>query len=163
MRRTDLPQMPQCTSCGMCCGPVGARPDEAKRIKKYLKETGESWTPPPPGEDPGVCGFLRPNGDGSFGCAVYEVRPWSCRAFGVIKEMTCPFFPEAATLEMPRRQAVNLHFVDEDPKLLGEYFEATYLQRIGGRRGNTLKEWLKTAARGQPDQGKSGDGGTRDE
>lgn len=149
-RRTDLPDMPLCNGCGACCGPVSARPDEVKRIKRYVKEHDIGWETPrlEEGTISFACGFLRPQPDGSFSCAVHPVRPWLCRAFGVIEEMPCPLFPEAVTTSVPRRQAVRLRLVDEADRYLGEYFEVGYLQRIGGRElGPALRRLAEDAMR----------------
>ncbi len=147
-RRTDLPEMPLCNGCGACCGPVSARPDEVKRIKRYVKDNDIAWIAPALEEDTisFACGFLRPLDDGSFGCAVHAVRPWLCRAFGVIEEMPCPLFPEAVATSVPRRNAVRLRLLDESDRYLGEYFEDGYLKRIGGRElGPALRRMAERA------------------
>jgi hypothetical protein len=134
-KRTDLPDMPLCNGCGAWCGPVTARPEEVKRIRRYVKENGIEWRAPEleEGTISFACGFLRPQADGSYTCAVHPVRPWACRAFGVIKEMPCPLFPEAAVTSVPRQQATLLRLIDPADKYLGEHFESGYLKRIGGR------------------------------
>ena len=141
-RRTDLPPMPLCNGCGACCGPVSARLDEAKRIRKYIRENDVAWVVPAsePGTVDVACGFLRKQEDGTYRCAVHPVRPWSCRAFGVIEEMPCPFFPEAVVTSFPSQKAQLLHLVDVADKYLGEYFEPGYLKRIGGRETRQLLE-----------------------
>lgn len=149
-RKTDLPAMPLCNGCGACCGPVTARPEEVKRIRRYMRENDVSWQSHPveEGTISFACGFLRPQDDGSYQCAVHSVRPWACRAFGVIKEMPCPLFPEAAVTSVPRQQAVLLRLIDPEDKYLGEYFESGYLRRIGGRgTGVALHELAAEALR----------------
>jgi len=129
--------MPLCNGCGACCGPVTARPEELKRIKRFVKDNDVTWQADPVDEGTisFACGFLRPQEDGSYQCAVHSVRPWACRAFGVIEEMPCPLFPEAAVASVPRQQAVLLRLIDPGDKYLGEHFENGYLRRIGGRSG----------------------------
>lgn len=149
-RRTELPDMPLCNGCGACCGPVTARPDEVKRIKRYVKDNDVAWMTPKldEGTISFACGFLRPHDDGSFGCAVHSVRPWACRAFGVIEEMPCPLFPEAATISFPRRNAALLRLIDEKDRYLGEHFEDGYMKRIGGRElGPALRRMAADAMR----------------
>jgi hypothetical protein len=134
-RKTDLPAMPSCNGCGACCGPVTARPEEVKRIKRFVEGNGVTWQADAveEGTISFACGFLRPQADGTYQCAVHSVRPWACRAFGVIEEMPCPLFPEAAVASVPRHKAVLLRLIDPEDKYLGEHFEAGYLNRIGGR------------------------------
>lgn len=134
--RTDLPLMPLCNGCGSCCGPVTARPAEAKRIRHFMRENDVSWQigSSEAGAIDLACGFLRKQEDATYRCAIHPVRPWPCRAFGVIKEMECPFFPEAVVMSFPASKATLLHLVDAEDKLLGEYVEAGYLKRIGGRK-----------------------------
>lgn len=127
-RRTDIPPMPLCNGCGKCCGPATATRQEAKRIKRYIEDEDILWESN--SDKPVDCGFLRDAGDGVFRCAVYEVRPWVCRAFGVFKELECPVFPEAVVGSYPARQAVLDNRIHEDDKFLGEYFEPGYLERM---------------------------------
>jgi Fe-S-cluster containining protein len=140
--------MPLCNGCGACCGPVTARPDEVKRIRRYVKENDVVWLTEPVETNTisFACGFLRKQEDGSFSCAIHPVRPWTCRAFGVIKEMPCPLFPEAAVESFPRQKAQNLRLVDAADKYLGEHFEAGYLKRIGGRETGPALHALAAAA-----------------
>ena len=140
--------MSLCNGCGSCCGPVTARPEEVKRIRKYMKENEVSWHEEPV-EDTSIslaCGFLRKQDDGSYLCAVHPVRPWTCRAFGVIEEMPCPLFPEAAVISVPRRQAQLLRLIDPEDKYLGEYFEEGYLRRIGGRTAGVQLHQMAVSA-----------------
>ena len=151
--------MPLCNGCGACCGPVTARPDEVKRIRSYVKENDIAWQAPvvEDGTLNFACGFLRAQEDGSYNCAVHPVRPWACRAFGVIKEMPCPLFPEAAVTSVPRQQATLLRLIDPSDKYLGEHFEAGYLQRIGGRgTGVMLHDLAAKALREQAAQARAG-------
>lgn len=135
--RADLPPMASCNGCGECCGPVAARRHEAKRIKALLRENGESWEVDP--EDPTRCGFLRKDGE-AMRCAVYEARPFACRAFGVIQQMVCNHFPEEAVIDLPPQQAVYLKLTDPADRLIGEYFEHGYLERIGATVGATPEQ-----------------------
>jgi Fe-S-cluster containining protein len=135
-----LPLMPACTSCGNCCGPAHATADEAKKIKRYLKGRPEKWRVPgsdpvfdaqfPDFNDPLRCGFLRPIGDGTFRCAVYEVRPWVCRAYGVVIQLQCPLFPESAVIDFPTSKAYQTGVQDQTSKLLGQWFEEGYSERL---------------------------------
>jgi hypothetical protein len=149
-RRTDLPEMPLCNGCGACCGPVTARPDEVKRIRRYVEDNDVVWLAEPIAENTVSfgCGFLRKQDDETLTCAIHPVRPWACRAFGVIKEMACPLFPEAAIISVPRQQATSLHLIDPTDKYLGEHFEPGYLKRIGGRgTGVALQQMAAEALR----------------
>lgn len=125
--RYSLPVMSACTSCGQCCGPAMASRDEIKRIRRLLKDTGETWIAPGD-DDPLRCGFLRRDGDATR-CAVYEARPWVCRAFGVVKQMPCDFFPDSAIVDMPADEAVGSGRMPATAKLLGEAFEPGYYLR----------------------------------
>jgi Fe-S-cluster containining protein len=128
-RTKELPSMPSCTACGLCCGPATATREEAKRIKRYLKDTGNSWVAPD-NTDPLRCGFLRDNQDGTFSCGTYPYRPWVCRAFGVVKQMPCQFFPEDAVVDYPAHEASLHHHIKSTDQFLGEYFEPGYWDRI---------------------------------
>ena len=147
-RRTDLPPMPLCNGCGACCGPVTARPEEVKRIRKYVRENSIEWLVEPvePDTISFACGFLRKQDDGSYQCAVHPVRPWTCRAFGVIKEMPCPLFPEAVVESFPRQKAQELRLVDASDKYLGENFEPGYLARVGGPQTGVALHAMAAAA-----------------
>ena len=127
MGKTTLPAMPACTSCGECCTIVSARPDELKRIRRYLDDTGEAWVIPE--ADPMRCGFLR-DVDGKKVCGIYDVRPWICRAFGVTTELKCSYFPDAVVLELQPEDAVRRRLVDPKDLTLGEAFEPGFLKRL---------------------------------
>jgi hypothetical protein len=121
--------MTACTSCGKCCGPAHASPEEAKRIKRLLKDSGESWQIPA-ADHPLDCGFLRLAGEGRFVCAIYEARPWICRAFGVVKQLPCEFFPDSAVVDFPASLAVGMGRMPNSGRLLGEWFEPGYHLRL---------------------------------
>ena len=94
----DLPKFTCVEGCDICCGPVsGTRlewqrilkvsgrkekeiQNEAKKSVAKYEETGQSAHL--------KCPLLKPGG----GCSVYEVRPATCRLFGVVEHelMTCP-------------------------------------------------------------------------
>lgn len=112
--------------------------EEVKRIRRLLKDTGEAWIPPSD-EDPLRCGFLRKDGD-AFRCAVYEARPWVCRAFGVVKQIPCAFFPEDAVVDMPADEAVGSGRMPATAKLLGDVFEPGYGERIA--RADALRRTI---------------------
>ncbi len=127
MRRTDLPTMTKCNGCSnqpvknACCTIVRARPAEAKCIRRFIKDNGIEWQ-----QNEGIqCGFLQ---DGM--CSIYEVRPWACRAFGVIRQMPCSHFPKEAQLDFPPEQTVVLRLSDPDDAFLGWYFEDGYYERM---------------------------------
>ncbi len=107
-----------------CCTIVRATRLEAKAIRRYAGEHDVEWQVNTSGD--GIrCGFLQ---DGM--CAVYEVRPWMCRAFGVIKQAPCSRFPDEARLDMPQQQTINLRLSDPNDAFLGWYFEPGYYERM---------------------------------
>lgn len=108
-----IPEMPQCSSCGRCCGHVGCSPGEAAKIGRYLTEHGVVW------KERGLllCGFLGRRNR----CTIYPVRPLTCRLYGVIREMTCPFFPEAARMSLPADRLVDMGYQPDGP-LLAQIF-----------------------------------------
>lgn len=127
MRKTALPSMKLCDGCAnepviaACCTVVRVRPEEAKRIRRYVNDTGIEWQ-----VNEGLqCGFLR---DGQ--CSIYSVRPWVCRAFGVVQQLPCHRFPQEAVIDLPAKQAHDLRFTDFDDAFLGYYFEPGYYERI---------------------------------
>ena len=107
-----------------CCTIVRATRLEAKAIRRYAGEHGIGWQK---SEANGgiACGFLQ---DGM--CAVYDVRPWMCRAFGVIKQAPCSRFPDEAQLDIPAQQIHALRLDDPNNALLGWYFEPGYYERM---------------------------------
>ena len=127
MTRTSLPPMAHCDGCAhevtpnACCTMVRARPQEVKAIRHYVRDHDIQWQ-----QNSGIqCGFLQ---DGQ--CSIYAVRPWVCRAFGVVTALKCSRFPEDATIEMEPRQAQLLRLSDPDDELLGYYFEPNYYDRM---------------------------------
>lgn len=127
---SKIPPMPQCTSCGGCCGPATMRRDEAKRVRRYTEDNGVGWEVDD--ANPAACGFLRKTEvEGKYACAIYEVRPWVCRAFGVFREMECTFFPEAHEgRSYTAQQAVVDKNLTPNDRFIGEYFEEGYLARL---------------------------------
>lgn len=128
MRRTDLPHMASCDGCASretrqaCCTIVRVRPEEAKRIRHYIRDNGVEWQ-----QAAGIqCGFAR---EGNV-CAIYDVRPWVCRAYGVVKQLPCPHYPEEAVIDFPPEQATALRLSDPDDNFLGMYFEPGYMERM---------------------------------
>lgn len=109
-----LAAMPECTSCGECCGPVTATLDEAYAIRKHIEAKGIEWREN--AADPLKCGFYAGK------CTVYEVRPIACRMYGVVKEMACPFFPDAAVQSLPAKDAVERGLMSPNDHLLAHYF-----------------------------------------
>lgn len=108
-----IPDMPECNGCGRCCGPVGCTPAEILRIDRYIAEHGVVW------KERGFlyCGFLGRHKR----CMIYPVRPITCRLYGVIREMTCPFFPEAARMTLPADRLTALGY-EPDAALLAQVF-----------------------------------------
>lgn len=148
-RRTHLPEFVGCTSCGECCTVVRARPDEAKRIRRYAEDNDVEWIvdnnvqPDPIPGAPGLnrtCGFLRKEADGKFACAAYPVRPWTCRAFGVLSHIPCAYFPENAQLVLPAPEIEKRGFSRHEDKWLGEYFEPGYKDRMAAYLAATSEE-----------------------
>lgn len=128
MRRTDFPQMASCDGCKAsggkqdCCTIVRVRPQEAKAIRRFTKDNNIEWE-----VAEGIrCGFAR---DGNV-CAIYDVRPFACRAMGVTKQMPCSHFPEEAVMDFPPEQAVSQRLSDPDDAFLGWYFEPGYYERM---------------------------------
>lgn len=125
--RSILPSMKLCDGCkdepivAACCTIVRARPEEAKRIRHYAREHGVQWQ-----QNEGItCGFLQ---DGQ--CAIYPVRPWVCRAFGVVKQLPCSRFLAEAVLDIPKEQAYLNRWADPGDDFLGWYFEPGYYERM---------------------------------
>ncbi len=119
--------MKSCDGCAheetknACCTIVRVRPNEAARIKRFTEDNDIQWVP-----QAGIeCGFLK---EGQ--CSIYEVRPWVCRAFGVVKQMPCHRFPQEAVLDLPSNVAHSLKLSDPDDAFLGWYFEPGYYDRM---------------------------------
>lgn len=128
MKRTDLPPMVACDGCKAsggnqdCCTIVRVRPTEAKRIRRFVKDNDVEWQV----NDGLRCGFAR---EGNV-CAIYDDRPWVCRAFGVVKQMPCTHYPEEAVIDFPPEKAVALRLSDPDDAFLGWFFEVGYYDRL---------------------------------
>lgn len=75
----------KCEQCGHCCGIVMCSVDEYKAIKTYI-EKNNNITPKAQEAD---CPFLL----GSIGsprtCAIYPVRPYTCKLFGHTHTLMC--------------------------------------------------------------------------
>lgn len=101
-----------CEECrGQCCTYPGMSKREFKRIRKAHGVPKDSKAMPVPGgmtvvRDNGDCGYLV---DGR--CSVYELRPETCRQYGINPSLPCQFlFPEkamAAVDQMLARQGVR--------------------------------------------------------
>ena len=109
-----FPAMPECTNCGECCGPVTARPEEHAKIEAFMERRGIKWVEH---ADALTCGFYQ----GGL-CRIYPVRPAACRMYGVVKEMACPYFPEAVRLSFPPKAAIRSGLMNLNDKLLCESF-----------------------------------------
>lgn len=127
MTKANLPAMTSCDGCShepvpnACCTIVRARPAEAKAIRHYAREHGIQWQ-----QHEGItCGFMQ---DGQ--CAVYPVRPWVCKAFGVVKQLPCSRFPHEASLDIPPATATLNRWADPGDDFLGWYFEPGYYERM---------------------------------
>jgi hypothetical protein len=65
--------------CGECCGPVPVTQEELERVAKYVEKHNL------PVLDQGLtCPFFQKGR-----CAVHEVRPFACQAFGHVEGMSC--------------------------------------------------------------------------
>lgn len=108
-----IPEMPDCNGCGRCCGHVTCSPGEAERISRYVAEHGVAW------KERGLlaCGFL----DRRNRCTIYPVRPLTCRLYGVVHEMICPFFPDSARMSLPAGRLVAMGYEPDGP-LLAQIF-----------------------------------------
>ncbi len=94
-----FPKMTGCDNCGDCCGPVSATPRELEKIEAFVARKGVRWQEH---INPLTCGF---HDTASKRCRVYKVRPASCRMYGVVREMSCPRFPDAASISLPAKDA----------------------------------------------------------
>ena len=112
-----FPAMPECTSCGECCGPVTASPAEVRRIASFAERRGIHWERHE--DDPVQCGFYN---RATKRCRIYSVRPAACRMLGVVQEMPCSFFPEAARMSLPAKQAIASGLMPPHSQLLAEPF-----------------------------------------
>ena len=65
--------------CGDCCGPVPVTQAELVRVRHYIEKHAIEV------RDQGTtCPFYH-----DTKCAIYEVRPFGCRAFGHVEGMSC--------------------------------------------------------------------------
>lgn len=115
MTKRQFPAMPECTNCGDCCGPVTARPAEVVRIRAFVERRNIAWQEH--GDDPVTCGFYQRGL-----CAIYSVRPAACRMYGVVAEMACAHFPNAAHVSFPAKSAIASGLMDVRDGLLAEAF-----------------------------------------
>ena len=137
-----FPAMPECNSCGDCCGPVTATATEITAIRGFVEAHGIAWTEH---DDPLTCGFYD---RAEQKCRIYPVRPAACRMFGVVDEMPWPHFPDAASVSMPIHRAIQLGIMNPEDRLLSESF--------GGTPGISLEEIQLVGmltARGRPAHG----------
>jgi Fe-S-cluster containining protein len=87
MRIQDLyaliPEVPCPPGCTVCCRAFGIPSQtrtETRRLKKYLKEKGLAFKA---AEDT-TCPYVS-----ALGCAIYPVRPFTCRLFGASPNSRC--------------------------------------------------------------------------
>lgn len=111
-----LPTMTDCNGCGGCCGPVAATEAEMTAIREYTQRWGVSWAGH---ADLATCGFYDA---AARRCRIYPVRPFLCRAYGVTKELACPFFPQAARQSLPPREIIKRGLAHPLNRLLAEEF-----------------------------------------
>lgn len=130
-----FPAMPSCTNCGDCCGPVTATLPEVLRIRNYVKRNKVEWVEH---EDAATCGFYQ-----NQRCAIYEARPTACRMYGVVREMPCPYFPDAVKMSLPAKDALAKGMMHPDDTILACYFAADG----GERMVNALEGIIKSPAR----------------
>ena len=67
-------------NCGLCCGVVPVTQKEFDRVASYIKDRGI----------PVLVGGLTCPFFQHGRCAIYDVRPLACKAFGHVPGMTCP-------------------------------------------------------------------------
>lgn len=72
--------------CGKCCGVIFPSLAEECNIKDFLQARGRPFHEFNPLEIGKDCPYL----DGEKKCTIYPVRPFLCRALGVIQPMPCP-------------------------------------------------------------------------
>jgi Fe-S-cluster containining protein len=82
LAKLKLPTFPSMTCekfCGDCCGPVFVSDKQLKRIQQYIAQ--HNIVP----KDQGLtCPFYQRGV-----CAIYEVRPRICQAFGHVPKLQC--------------------------------------------------------------------------
>ena len=78
-----LPVMQCDRDCDLCCGPVLCSPSEFGRIRQYIERN----TVQPLAQGLLTCPFYQ-----GGQCAIYEVRPFTCRVFGHFanEHLQCP-------------------------------------------------------------------------
>lgn len=76
----------KCQRCGECCGIIMCNDKEYRNIMRYALRHGIL---PMNEKNPIDCPF-RHRKDDRFSCAVYPVRPFVCRMFGLSESMQCP-------------------------------------------------------------------------
>jgi len=99
-----LPLFPsmQCDDgCGACCGPAPITDAELAQLRAYIEKHNV------PVVEQGITCPLYQNGR----CAVYEVRPLVCRAFGHVEGMECR---RGYNKNIPTEQAARL-FDEQGP------------------------------------------------
>lgn len=89
---------------------------EMAKIRKLAGRRKIAWTVH---ADALTCGFYA---EEQRRCRIYSVRPFACRAYGVVAEMACPFYPKATRISLPARDAFRRGLVGEGNKLLVEEF-----------------------------------------
>jgi Fe-S-cluster containining protein len=76
----------KCEQCGHCCGIVMCSVDEYKIIKDYIEK--HNITPKAQESD---CPFLLGSTGSSRTCAIYPVRPYTCKLFGHTHTLMCKY------------------------------------------------------------------------
>jgi Fe-S-cluster containining protein len=74
-----IPPMKCDAGCGKCCGPAPCSTQEFKALQKHIAAKGIVPI------EQGITCPVYINGT----CAVYEVRPLICRAFGHVEKLKC--------------------------------------------------------------------------
>lgn len=90
-----IPSMDCKEGCGSCCGYAPATTTEFNRIMRYVRANGIV-----PVDQGMTCPFHQ-----GGKCAVYEVRPLSCKLFGHVEGITCP---HGLNVNMDQRQVVRM-------------------------------------------------------
>ena len=84
----EIPKHTNCINCGGCCGPVVVSKKELAKIKRFVNEMdlSERNRLKNQNHDELTCQF---RDDKLKRCAIYPVRPLTCKLFGVTKGMSC--------------------------------------------------------------------------
>lgn len=99
--------MADCNGCGACCGPVSCTSKEAQKIAAFVERRKISWQQH---DDPLTCGFYDVK---RKRCRIYSVRPFACRAFGVVTEMKQSLPARDAALDLTFNKGIAERAITE--------------------------------------------------